>query len=157
MGVTSSRMVLSTRTAMTLFWPDFDELGDVEAERREPAAMLADVLAVDVDVGDGGGGFEAEEEVLVREFFIEIERFSIPAGAAEVVVPAVRAVLRIPRVRQIDRLPRRIIQRHRLPPAADFAKEELPAGGDVAIGAGAGGRLRVGTTERRVEQPDDER
>ncbi len=56
---------LSTLTASTLS-PVDQRRGDVEAEGGEPAAVLPEVDAVDVDVGDDVGAVELQEELRAR-------------------------------------------------------------------------------------------
>src|SRR5581483_6445041 len=75
---------------------------DVKAEGGEVALVRPCSLAVDVNVGDGGGGVELEKEALAGgagDAGCKIQVPAVPPGAAIVVVSPIFAVLRVPGVR----------------------------------------------------------
>ncbi len=109
----------------------------LETECGEPAAMLAELLSVEVDVGDEGGRFEADEQAPALPRLGNVEVACIPGRTAVIAVRQIRigglavlAVKRVPRVWDRDVFPSRrgCVRR-------DVGPEELPTVGENDVGA----------------------
>src|SRR5258708_2233899 len=84
---------------------DHDVGGHVEGKRGEPALVLAQIVAVEPDVGDQERAIEFQEELpsgIPRAYRV---MSPIPTDAAVVIVPAVFSVQIVPSVRQLDNGP----------------------------------------------------
>lgn len=86
----------------------YEDVGDAEPEARVSTPVLADMSAVDPDVGDLVGPCEMEEQHLPREVRGHRDVFAVPADPP-VVVAAVRAVLGVPGVRHAGGAPRAVV------------------------------------------------
>ena len=110
-----------------------DERRDLEGEGRVPAAVLADRLAVHLDVGDRVGSLEAQEEAPAGRGRVDGQGAGVGPDAARVVEPF-EGVGRVPGVGDGDR------RAHTLP--VDGGALEGPArveGNDHAAGRGRRG------------------
>src|SRR5258708_5910520 len=88
-------------------------VADLEAKRAKGAAMLSDGFAIEIHVGNGASGFEANEVTPARAGCGEVKLAAVPARAAQVVF----AILRLfpaPAMRKGNRLPGSVVEVHSL-------------------------------------------
>jgi hypothetical protein len=94
-----------------------DVVGGVEDEARERAAMLAEVVPVEVDVGKDGHAFEDDVDATARR---------CPRDGKAEAIPRALERLRAPGVRHLDFRPIVIVESRRLGPGQVLAAVEAP-------------------------------
>src|ERR1039457_5219812 len=118
---------------------DIDIRRHIENERRESALMLADEIAVYINIRNDVRSVELEEQP--PSGFVRADQVvhAIPADAAIIIASSILSVEVVPRVRQIQQRPRGIVETVRLR-TGDILPDESPARVEIDIFAWIGGR-----------------
>src|ERR1035437_6522734 len=80
---------------------DIEARSNIINKCREPALMLADKAAVDINIGNGRCAVKFQKKVAVGTTAIHCTMNPIPADAAVVILAAILAVKIVPSVRQV--------------------------------------------------------
>src|ERR1039457_6839188 len=111
---------------------DIDIRCHIVNKRRESALMLADEIAVHINIRNDVRAVEFEEQPPSRFVRADQVVHAIPADAAIIIASSILSVEVVPRVRQIQQRPRGIVETVRLR-TGDILPDESPARVEIYV------------------------